>query len=99
MLDAAESKGRSVPDWANTYEWGTIDGDFYLDSFWDLNTERRYDCGPIPHSTVVKYCTDKDIPYPLSYIFRLIVDSLDKAYLTWIGKEREKASKPTSNKS
>lgn len=66
--------------------------DFFLKHFWILDTERPIGMtqGHIPESKIDDYSRRKGWPSDLCDLFIHVILGLDRGYLTWCNKEREK---------
>jgi hypothetical protein len=75
-------------------------GDFFLRHFWILDTERPLGMtqGRIPESKVAEYGYRKGWPDDLIDLFIHVVLGLDRAYLSWCQKERERKSAQSKSK-
>lgn len=72
--------------------------DFFLKHFWILDTERPLGMtqGRIPESRISDYCARKGWPDDLRELFTHVTLGLDRGYIRWCNKERErKADNPT----
>lgn len=79
-----------MPKWfTDKPEEGPYEG-FYLRCFWELNTERRYDSGPIPRSAIVHYGLSAGLDGDIIGAFVSCIRSMDAGYREWIEEEREK---------
>lgn len=91
ILDAAELKGRPLPEWAQDVPELELVDNIYLSAFWDLTTERKYEMGPIPNSSILDFCKDREFDQIVTMIFNAIIRALDKVYLEWVAGERDKS--------
>ncbi len=60
---------------------------FYLRSFWDLNSTRYYDRGPIPHDKIVEYGYHISLDADMINIFVALIRAMDAGYRGWIQDE------------
>lgn len=97
-IEAAERKGRDYPDWYKNEPILDRFEESYITAFWDLNTERRYELGPIPKSEIKKYIKELGIESDLQAPFSFVISALDDHYLTLknenIMKSRQSTNAP-----
>lgn len=99
VVEAAIRKGRALPDWATKASELTIFEQTYLTAFWCLSSERKYEGGPIPHSSMVEYCNIMELNYNLSDVLIGIVKLLDNEYRKLRASELSKSrNKKNPNK-
>lgn len=70
--------------------------------FWDLNTTRQYEFGPVPWDLIVHYGCHVGIDGDIINSFVAIMRAMDAAYLKWSAAEEKKrrdASIPHGSKS
>lgn len=98
-MDAAERKGRPLPQWYLD-EPELMPGDvFYLEAFRSLGTERQIGVaqGPIPDSKVIEYGRraglDQDV---IDGLLVPVVREMDTEYLKWSTEQSERESKQRS---
>lgn len=93
-MEAAESRGIPLPEWAKN-EPQLPDGDeFYLAAFSELSTCRPFGMtlGPIPWRDIVLYADYHELDSMNRQFFARAMRQLDTAYLTW-----QKGKKPKKN--
>lgn len=84
----------TFPDWFRQEpELETWDH-FYLRAFWDLSTERQIGAavGPIPATKIDDYACRKGLDLSMMEAFKTIIRTMDRTYLKWLEKERERKS-------
>lgn len=69
----------------------------YITAFWDLNTERRYELGPIPKSEIIAYAKRLGLDDDLVTLFSFIISGLDDHYLTLKNDRIIKSKQPATN--
>lgn len=65
---------------------------FYLASFWELTTTRRFDMGHIPWGEKLNYARYSGLDDGNTKAFIYIIGEMDVAFLKWVSGERKKAS-------
>lgn len=77
-------KGRELPPWFTDFPELLPGEEFYLVSFWRLNTERQVSqgvLGRIPYSRAIDFAVNSGVAPDMLEAFWRIVSSLDAAYL------------------
>lgn len=69
------------------------DDRFYLSAFWDLNSCRNYDGGPIPWTAIMQYGYNQGFDRDMVEALVHIVRHVDRHYLEWHGEERERQAR------
>ena len=95
-MDAAERKGRSLPQWY-LEEPELLPGDvFYLEAFRSLGTERQIGVaqGPIPDSKIIDYGQraglDRDV---IDGLLVPVIREMDTEYLEWSNEQSDREAK------
>lgn len=77
---------------------------FYLRSFWDLNSTRCYEFGPIPWDIILKYGHHIGLDADIIDTFIAIIRAMDSSFLDWSKglvdaerKQRAAAAKAKNN--
>lgn len=92
-MEAAERKGRPLPDWF-LEEPELLPGDtFYLEAFWELSTCRSFSggVGPIPWTAVVDYGLRFGLDDDMLAPFVTVIRAMDAEYVQWNSAESKKA--------
>lgn len=66
---------------------------YYTKAFWDLNTTRNYEMGPIPWNKIIEYADIEGLDQDNTQAFVVIIRTMDAKLLTW---EAEEVKKRTS---
>lgn len=62
--------------------------DFYMEGFWDLNSTRRYEHGPIPWDLIVQYGREVGLHGDvIREVFVPVIRAIDVSYLEWAAAE------------
>lgn len=61
----------------------------YIELFWELNTERFYENGPIPSSQIRNILNRKGLDLKLEKSIAKVIRELDYVLQDWIEKNRE----------
>ncbi len=101
-MEAAIQKGRKLPDWyVDEPPHGPNDA-FWLQSFWNLNTERQYEHGPIPWGRIVDYGVRRGLADDIIDPFVAVVRAMDAGFTEWsaeqIKRERDQKLGQMGNK-
>lgn len=89
-IEAAIRKGRDLPGWfVDEPPQGPHD-DFYIDSFWDLSSTRRFEHGPIPWDTIVEYGRHKGLAPDIIDMFVTLIRAMDVGVLGWTAQQAER---------
>ncbi len=92
-MESAIRKGRQLPKWyLDEPPEQLLDG-FYLGSFWDLNTERKYELGTIPWGKIIDYGHHVSIDDDILDAFVAIIRHMDAGYIKWAVDETERVRK------
>lgn len=93
-------RGVKPPDWYHEEPDLFPFADFYLDSFWELSTERQLgmSVGPIPASKRDEYAGKKGLVGYSAELFNLVIKALDAAFMNHTVEEQEKQRQRNSNK-
>lgn len=89
-MEAALSKGRALPQWYLDEPPAQPFDHFYLRSFWDLDSTRRYDRGPIPWDAAVNYGYHAGLDGDIVDAFVILIRAMDTNYLAWAADEAER---------
>ena len=87
-----------MPEWAQDDVELNVFEQFYLTAFWALNSERKYESGQIPWSSVELYCEKLELNTNLSNILSRIINVLDNEYLTLLADSKSKKNEPSKVK-
>lgn len=89
-VEAAEEKGRPLPDWYLEEPLITGTAGWFLDAFWDLNTCRSIGMGlgPIPWAHIVSYAAWSRLDHDLELIFVRVIRAMDVTYLGQVEKQQ-----------
>lgn len=63
---------------------------FYFTSFWNLNTERRFEHGPIPWACILEYGCYIGLDDDILDSFVALMRAMDAAYITWVAEDIER---------
>ena len=92
-MEAAVRKGRELPQWyLDEPPGGQLDS-FYLRSFWDLSSTRRFDLGPIPWDKIVEYGLHVGLDCDMIDAFVALIRAMDAGYLKWATAEADRQRK------
>lgn len=91
-VEAAIVKGRALPEWYLDEPQLQIGDHFYITAFSDLNSCRQVGMGvgEIPWDKVIEYGRYKGLDDTMMEVFRIIMKEMDRAFLRWQDKERDK---------
>lgn len=82
-----------LPDWYTKGEPHVpLTGQFYLDAFYELCTERRIGAaavGPIPWSSIHMYANDAGLDRVMQKVFHRVIRELDAEYDKFYKKKRK----------
>jgi hypothetical protein len=92
-IESAVEKGRHLPEWYLVAPATAPGDEFYLEAFYNLCSERKYDGGPSPRSSILQFSRDYGLDPTLINPLISIVDAMDVVYLRWVETEREKRAK------
>lgn len=96
VLPQLQAAGEPLPDWATPPPRGRWD-DFYLASFYDLETERPnngWSICPIPHSRILAYGQHQGLVGSVLDAFVFVIRQMDAAHLAWQRAEQSKQHPP-----
>ena len=73
---------------------------FYLQSFWELSTERQlgFTVGPIPDSAIRVYGSAQHLSPAMMVLFKTVMRSMDSTYRDWAESERQKSQKKNDSR-
>lgn len=71
---------------------------FYFDAFDDLKTDRRYDGGPIPFSSILDYARLIDMDEDEFPEFKDIIRRVDEWFLDFVSKRTKRPNKGKGKK-
>jgi hypothetical protein len=96
VLDQLRGAGEPLPEWAIEPPRGRFD-DFYLSSYYDLETERPtgWSIGPIPHSRILAYGQHSGLAGTVLDAFVYVIRQMDAAHLAWMRAEEAKRHPPS----
>jgi len=97
-VEAAERKGRPLPDWF-LEEPELLPGDtFYLEAFWELSTCRSFGngMGPIPWTAIIEYGLRFGLDDDMLAPFVTVIRAMDAEYVHWNSEEAKKAQAATA---
>lgn len=102
MIEAAQAKGRPLPQWYLDEPEADPTDTFYLEAFWNLSSTRRYELGPIPWDIILLYGQHLGLDDGIINRFSTIIMAMDIAYIRWsrdeIEKRREQSRPASSSK-
>ena len=87
-MESAIRKGRELPQWYLDEPQSCPMDVFYLRAFWDLNSTRRYEMGPVPWDIAVEYGHHVGLDGSIVDAFVAIIRAMDAAYLSWVAEQR-----------
>jgi hypothetical protein len=90
---AAIEKGRPLPDWYLNKPFTDFQGNWYLNAFYELSTNRSLgmSIGPIPWTAITEYATYHGLSRLTTDIFHIIIRALDNAYCKKVSEDNKKA--------
>lgn len=97
-MESAILKGRRLPNWYLDEPQIVGIESFYINSYWDLSSTRRFQDGPIPWDKIVEYGKQKGLEYGILDSFVAIVRAMDAAFLEWRREQADRQrnqNKPT----
>lgn len=73
---------------------------FYMNCFWDLNSTRRYEFGPVPWDVILKYGHHIGLEPDIIDAFIAIIRAMDAGFLEWSREqvERERKQRTAASK-
>jgi hypothetical protein len=88
-------RGAPVPAWVDEEPDAEPGDSFYMESFWELSTERQlgFTVGPIPITAIHFYAGVKGLPSSMMGLFEAVIRAMDQTYLKWAEETRKKAAK------
>ena len=88
-------RGAPTPGWLEEQPQQESGDGFYLQSFWELSTERQlgFTVGPIPESAIRMYGGAHHLSPVMMVVFKAVIRSMDSTYRDWAESERKKAQK------
>jgi len=73
-----------LPDWYVNAPEIRETNRIYLQAFWELSTERRFQGGPIPWSQIRLYARENGVADELLPLFEHIVRELDEEFVAYV---------------
>lgn len=89
-MEAAIRKGRNLPKWYLDEPPTQPLDDFYLRSFWDLNSTRQYEFGPVPWDKIVEYGCHLGLDADIIDSFVALIRAMDAGFLQWAKDETDR---------
>ena len=89
QVEAAQKKGRPLPDWFAEQPDLQPGDDFWLSAFFELSTT-RHDGGPIPWDKIMLYADRSGLDGDLAGTLQAVIRSMDSAFLKWTAEQRKR---------
>lgn len=88
-------RGQPAPAWTNDRPELLPGEEFYLNAFWDLNTERHVgmSLGHIPCSKIRAYGAAAGLDSDTMELFVAVIRVMDSAFIKWAIEQQERARK------
>lgn len=90
QVEAARTKGRKPPEWFTQQPHLQPGDDFWIAAFFDLNTTRNFEGGPIPWSRIREYGIYVGLDADLIRTLIAVIRAMDVRFLGWREEQRKR---------